>query len=86
MMSQTGRQGTIAPELPSLVNGVGAEEENQVCSLMWCPGQIVTRLNTYYGDDHHCCLQRGYIGVCLHLSGQAVSKLHWPWALPLLGT
>ena len=52
----------------------------------WSPGQVVTRLNTYYGDDHHCCLQRVYIGVYLHLSGQAVSKLHWPWALPLLGT
>ena len=32
----------------------------------WSPGQVVTRLNTYYGDDRHCCLQRVYIGVCLH--------------------
>ena len=64
---------------------MGAEEENQVCSLVWCPGQVVTRLNTYHGDDHRCCLQRVYTGMCLHLSGQAVSKLYWPWAWPVLG-
>ena len=27
--------------------GCGAEEETQVCSLVWSPGQVVTRLNTY---------------------------------------
>ncbi len=32
----------------------------------WSPGQVVPRLNTYYGDDRHCCLQRVYVGVCLH--------------------
>ena len=32
----------------------------------WSPGQVFTRLNTYYGDDRHWCLQRVYIGVCLH--------------------
>ena len=64
----------------------GVEEETQVCSLVWCLGQVVTRPNTYHGDDHHCCLQRVYTGVCLPLSSQAVSKLHWPCALPLLGT
>ena len=64
---------------------MGAEEETQVCSLVRCPGKVVTTLNTYYGDDHHCCLQRVYTGVCLPLSDQAVSKLHWPWAWPVLG-
>ena len=27
--------------------GCGAEEETQVCSLMWYPGHVDTRLNTY---------------------------------------
>ena len=51
-----------------------AKKENQVCSLVWCPGQVVTQLNTYHGDDHRCCLQRVYTGVCLHLRGQAISN------------
>ena len=40
---------------------MGAEEENQVCSLIGAQG-------IYYGDDRHCHLQRcvSYIGVCLH--------------------
>ena len=39
-MSQTGRQGTITPELPLRVNGMGAEEENQVCSLIGAQGRL----------------------------------------------
>ena len=27
--------------------GCGAEEETQVSSLVWCPGHVDTRLNTY---------------------------------------
>ena len=27
--------------------GCGAEEETQVCSLMWYPGHVDTRLNDY---------------------------------------
>ena len=30
-----------------LREGCGAEEEIQVCSLMWYPGHVDTRLNTY---------------------------------------
>ena len=52
----------------------GAEEETQVCSLVWCPWQVITRLNTYHGDGHHCSLQTVYTGMCLHLSVQAVSN------------
>ena len=62
-MSQTGRQGTMAPELPSSGSGVGPEDEKQVCSLLWCPGQVVTRRNSYHGDDHHCCVQKVSIGA-----------------------
>ena len=62
-MSQTGRQGTMAPELPSSGSGVGPEDEKQVCSLLWCPGQVVTRRKSYHGDDHHCCVQKVSIGA-----------------------
>ena len=36
-----------------------------------------------HGEDHRCCLQRVYTGPCLHLRGQAILKLHWPWAWPV---
>ena len=63
--SQTGRQGTIAPELPSWVNVVGAEEEHQVCSLMWCPGQVVTRVNTMVMTITPVC--KGFTLVCVYI-------------------
>ena len=44
---------------------MGAEEENQVCSLIGAQGRLSPDY-TYYGDDRHCCLQRVYVGVCLH--------------------
>ena len=63
--SQTGRQGTIAPELPSWVNAVGAEEEHQVCCLMWCPGQVVTRVNTMVMTITPVC--KGFTLVCVYI-------------------
>ena len=56
-----------------------------LCSLMLSPGLVVTRLNTYNCDDDQCCHHSVYICVCSHLRGQAVSKIYWPCALPLIG-
>ena len=47
------------------------------------PGAGCHQTKHVRGDDHRCCLLRVYTGMCLHLRGQAVSKLHWPWAWPV---
>ena len=47
------------------------------------PGACWHQTKHLHGDDHRCCLQRIYTGMCLHLRGQALSILHWPWAWPV---
>ena len=47
-MAEPERQaGPESTRAGFLREGCGAEEETQVCSLMWDPGHVDTRLNTY---------------------------------------
>ena len=47
------------------------------------PGACWHQTKHVHGDDHCCCRQRVYTGMCLHLRGQAISKLHWPCVWPV---
>ena len=47
------------------------------------PGVGCHETKHLHSDDYRYCLQRVYTGMCLHLRGQATSKLHWPWARPV---
>ena len=47
------------------------------------PGVGCHETKHLYSDDYRYCLQRVYTDMCLHLRGQAISKLHWPWARPI---
>ena len=60
---QAGHESTWAAIMSEWCGGRGREPG---LLAYWSPGQVVPRLNTYYGDDRHCCLQRVYVGVCLH--------------------